>query len=465
MRGKRKFFPQSLKLRDENLIVKKLVTIGQFYATMFERPPAFPCGALHNKTLNHPEYPAKTMNFEVNSTNPVVKAVIAGTAPHPAKLAAARGMLPLAQHDLLEILVVLAAGADAELAGVARQTLSAQDNSALKDAVASSEVAPRVLDFFVDFHNLPDEIHEAILQNPKTPEQSIVKFARQTNKGDLLELISFNQQRLIQNPAIIEAIIANPYRTAEAERRAQETKREFFEKERGAQQIASELRAQGKEAAAEFIEKSEFGQNLADAGVNFEDALLLASMIEVPDSEVDDSWLSLDLIEELYEESAEEREAIVNKILGELRFEEDSISGERISMINRVMRMNMKDRMKLALKGDREARNILIRDPNRIVAQAVVQNPKITEQEIEKIATMRTVPEEVLRLIAINRAWSRNYQIMHKLALNPRTPLSNSMSILTRMQTKDLLAMSKNRNVTEAVRKQSFRLASARVGK
>lgn len=405
------------------------------------------------------------MNFEVNSTNPVVKAVISGTAPPPAKLAAARGMLPLPQNDLLEILVALAAGSDAELAGIARETLSAQDDSALKQAVGSNEIAPRVLDFFVDFENLPAEIHEAILQNPKTPEQTIVKFARKTTKGDLLELISFNEQRLIKNPAIIEAIIANPYRTAEAERRAQEIKREFFEKERGAQQIANEFRAQGKEAAAEFIESADFVKNLDETDLSFEDAIFLASHIEVPDAEIDDSWLSLDLIEELYEETAEQREAIVNKILGELKFEEDSISGERISMLNRVLKMNMRDRMKLAMKGDREARNILIRDPNRIVAQAVVQNPKITDQEIEKIAVMRTVPEEVLRLIAINRIWARNYQIMMKLAQNPRTPLSNSMTILTRLQTKDLLAMSKNRNISEAIRKQSFRLASARMGR
>jgi hypothetical protein len=71
----------------------------------------------------------------------------------------------------------------------------------------------------------------------------------------------------------------------------------------------------------------------------------------------------------------------------------------------------------------------------------------------------------VLRLIAINRAWSRNYQIMCKLAQNPRTPLANSMNILTRLQTKDLFAMSKNRNISEAIRKQSFRLASMRAGR
>jgi hypothetical protein len=405
------------------------------------------------------------MNFEVNSTNPVVKAIIAGTAPQPAKFAAARGMLPLPQNDLLEVLVALASDTDAELAQNARETLTAQDVSALRDAFQSSEVAPSVLDFFSEQDNLPNEIYETIITHPKTPEPTIVKFARNTAHGNLLELISLNQQLLINTPAIIDAIIANPYRTSEAERRAQETKREFFEKERGAQQIANELRAQGKEAAAEFIETGNFAETLDSVDLSFEDAILLAQHIEVPDAEVDDSWLSLEFIEELYEESAEEREAIINKIVGELQFEEDSVSGERISMINRILKLGMKGRMKLAMKGDREARNILIRDPNRIVAQAVIQNAKITEQEVEKIASMRTVPEDVLRLIAINRAWARNYMIMHKLAQNPRTPIGSAFTILTRLQLRDLLAMSKNRNVSDAIRKQALRLATARTGR
>ena len=133
-------------------------------------------------------------------------------------------------------------------------------------------------------------------------------------------------------------------------------------------------------------------------------------------------------------------------------------------MIQRIMRMTMKDRIKLAAKGDREARNILVRDPNRVVAQAVIQNTKITEQEVEKIAAMRTVPEDVLRQIFINQKWARNYSMMHNLARNPRTPIANSMNILTRMQLRDLNAIAKNRNVSEAVRKQSARLSNLRKG-
>ena len=80
-----------------------------------------------------------------------------------------------------------------------------------------------------------------------------------------------NQQLLIQSPSVIDAIIANPHRSAEAERRATETKKEFFEKQRGAQQIVNELRAQGKEAAAEFLERAE----LDESGLTAEDAFFL----------------------------------------------------------------------------------------------------------------------------------------------------------------------------------------------
>ena len=400
----------------------------------------------------------KNMNFETKSINPAVKAFVAGTAPRPAQLAAARGMMPLAQADLLEALVALSLKEDLEVAESAKKTLKAQDKDALNSLLKSNEAAPSVLDYFAAENTVSQEIHESIIANPNTHPNSLLKLIRNTQNGELLELISFNQQLLIKTPEIIEAISANSFRTAEAERRAQETKREFFEKERGAQQIANELRAQGKDAAAEFVETAEFSD------ISPEDAILLAQMIEVPDSEIDDSWLSFDYLEEIYEETDEQRESIVNKILGEMSADDDEIPNERVSMISRILRMNMKDRVKLAMKGDREARTILIRDPNRVVSQGVINNPRITEQEVEKIAAMRTVTEEVLRLIATNRNWARNYNLIHTLAKNPRTPISNAMTILTRLQLRDLQAISKNRNVSDAVRRQSLRLYQARTG-
>ena len=102
--------------------------------------------------------------------------------------------------------------------------------------------------------DLSREIHEAITLNTGTPDDAIALLAGITSDGQLLEMIIVNQQRLIRAPAIIEAVINNPARTPEAERRARETRREFFEKERGAQQIAGELRRTRKGAAAEFME-------------------------------------------------------------------------------------------------------------------------------------------------------------------------------------------------------------------
>lgn len=401
----------------------------------------------------------------IESLNPVVRAIVEGTAPRPAVLAAARGALPLPQTDLLEVLVNFARSDDAELSQHARQTLQTQDVAALESSLRTDDVAVSVLDYFADRAELPPGVHEAIITNGKTSGETFVRFAKTSSNADLIERIALNQQLLIQTPELIDAIISNPHSSSEAERRASETKREFFEKERGAQQIANELRAQGKEAAAEFIEQSEFGQDLEASNLNLDDALFLASMIEVPDSETDDSWLGLEYIEEIYEETPEQRQAVVDKILGELRFEDGEVSSERVSVLNRVMKMGMKDRVKLAMKGDREARNILIRDPNRIVAAAVVQNPRITEQEMDKIAAMRSIPEDLLRQIANDRQWSRSYSIVHNLARNPRTPIANVLTILSRLQLRDLAALSKNKNVSDAVRKQAQRLSQARTGK
>lgn len=400
------------------------------------------------------------MALKFSSNNPVVRAIVEGTAPRPAQVAASRGILPLAQVDLLEILVALYNGNDDELKSNAGDTLDSQSTQELDQTMRSPDIAPSVLSYFAARTELPASIHESIITNTKTPPAAIATFAAKTPSGELLERLSQNQQLLIQNPSIIDAILNNVNRTAEADRRASEIKREFFEKERGAEQIANELRAQGNEAAAEFFEQSGF----AESGLTEEDAILLAQHIEVPDRETDDSWLALEFIEEIYEETEEQRQATIGKILGELSAEGEEIGGERIAMINRIMKMGVKDRVKMAMKGDREARNILIRDPNKLVSSAVVNNPRISEQEVEAISAMRSMSEDILRQLATNRQWSRSYTIMHNLIKNPRTPLANVMTMLTRLQLRDLGALVKNRNVSDAVRRQALRLQNARAG-
>jgi len=389
--------------------------------------------------------------------------MIEGTAPRNAVLAAASGLLPLPQSDLLEVLVFLRQSRDQEIAAAALETLEAENNDALLVIAKIDTTSPRVLGYLTSRAGAPRELYEAAIQNRSTPDEALADFATSTSESSLLELIALNQERLVRSPQLIEAILANPARSSEAERRARETKKEFFEKERGAQQIAAELRAQGKVAAAEFFETAELTTD--DGGkLSLEDAWLIAEHIEVTDADIDDSWLPAEHYEELLAETPEERAAAVQRIVESERIETGSISSERVSMIRRLMLMNTRDRMKLAMKGDREARTILVRDSNRVVSTGVINNPKITEQEVENIAAMRTVSDEILRLISMNRVWARSYSIIHNLARNPRTPIPTVLNILQRIRTKDLKNLSQNRNVSETVRRQALRLAGVRTG-
>jgi hypothetical protein len=401
------------------------------------------------------------MSASITSKHPVVIAILEGKAPPQASLAAAKGMLPIPQADLLEVLVGLKNGADGDLAETATATLLTQEIEGFQELGASADTAPAVLAYFALRTDLARPILEAVTLNPNTPDDAITGLAMSTGDGGLLELIVSFQQRLIRAPLIIDAVLKNPARTPEAERRARETREEFFEKERGAQQIAGELRARGETAAAEFIESAESFNE--PGGLTMDDALLLAQHIEVEDVDIDDSWLALEILEELQEETFEQRAAMADRIIGEHKDDEATV--ERVSLIRRIMMMNIKDRVKLAMKGDREARGILVRDANKIVATAVINNPRITEQEVEKIAAMRTVADEVLRLIGNNRAWARVYPILHNLVRNPRTPLPTAITILPRIQNRDLKAITQNRNVSEAVRRQGQRLLSAREGR
>jgi len=399
---------------------------------------------------------------ESSSNNPVVEAIISGKAPQPARLAAARGMLPLQQSDLLEVLVALTTSDDAQISAAATETLKSESPDDLLLAAKAEDTAPNVLAYLATQPDGTSEVYEATILNVRTPDQALAKLAATTAHSSLLELITINQQRLVRCPEIIDAILQNPACGGEAERRARETRKEFFEKERGARQIADELRARGQTAAAEFFETAEL--TTPGGHLSLDDAWLIAQHIEVSDADLDDAWLPAERYDELVSESAADVSANVQRVIEHERLERGDVSTERVSLIRKIMFMNTKDRMKLAMKGDREARSILIRDSNKVVCSAVVNNPRITEQEIENIAAMRTISDEVLRLIALNRSWARSYPIIHNLARNPRTPIPTVMNILIRIKTKDLQNLTQNRNVSEAVRRQAQRLQQARSG-
>ena len=122
------------------------------------------------------------------------------------------------------------------------------------------------------------------------------------------------------------------------------------------------------------------------------------------------------------------------------------------SSLAKIAAMNPAQRLALAMTGTREERAILIRDPNKIVAIAALSSPKMTETEVERIAKMTNVSDEILRIIGTTRAWAKNYGVVSALTRNPKTPLAVSMNLLSRLHEQDVKMLSADRNVPDVLR-------------
>ena len=124
----------------------------------------------------------------------------------------------------------------------------------------------------------------------------------------------------------------------------------------------------------------------------------------------------------------------------------------RMGTTQAIAQMLFPDKLKAAMKGSREMRAILIRDPNKMISAAVLSSPKVSDSEVESFARMANVGEEILRTIGSNRAWLKNYGIVVGLTKNPKTPLAMSMKLMSRLNDRDLTMLSVDRNVPEPLR-------------
>jgi len=133
--------------------------------------------------------------------------------------------------------------------------------------------------------------------------------------------------------------------------------------------------------------------------------------------------------------------------------DEDSDDDEtRQSGVQALVTMNFPQRLKAAMKGSREVRAVLIRDPNKLIASSVLSSPKVSIPEVESFARMQNVSDDVLRIIGSNRAWLKSYGVVLALTKNPKTPLAMSMNLMSRLTSKDLQKLAVDRNVPEALR-------------
>lgn len=132
------------------------------------------------------------------------------------------------------------------------------------------------------------------------------------------------------------------------------------------------------------------------------------------------------------------------------------------SLYTQIVHMSVGERVKLALKGNRDARLILIRDPNRLIQRFVLKNPRITDDEILAIARNRNLDADLLRQIAEHKSWLRNYQVKLALVTNPKTPLVNAVHFVNVLMERDIRLLAKSKNVSATIASQARRLLMQR---
>jgi len=135
-------------------------------------------------------------------------------------------------------------------------------------------------------------------------------------------------------------------------------------------------------------------------------------------------------------------------------------NGEAVekNLLQRLQEMTVSERIKLALRGNRETRMLLIRDSNRMIRRFVLQNPRVGDEEIIAVAKNRSADDELLRIIAESRDWTKNYQVRLSLVTNPKTPLVLSLRFLSGLQERDVRVLAKSKNVSATVANAAKRL-------
>lgn len=352
--------------------------------------------------------------------HPVVQKFINNELPEPMAVTLIGGGLPLPALDLLQALSH-AVFNDLPLANTALETLGGMPASILLGALTGPVEPPAPLGLVLLHRSEPGLLEAALLNKGLTAEW--MERAIPALPERLLDIPLNNQVLWIERPAILDALETHPEGTTNLKRKITEFRKD----------VLGQLSEAHAEERLEIIDDVESGA-------------------------LDKAWSELPLPKV----DAGKGEAPADP--GPTAPDKAAAEDPRIRTVSqRIMRLAVNQKIVLALRGGKEERTILVRETNRSIQANVVLNGRITEGEITYIARLRTVHEEVIRIIANNREWIRKYPIVKNLASNPRTPPPIAMKLLNRLNEFDLKLMAKDRNVAEVLRREAKRLVDNKV--
>lgn len=327
-------------------------------------------------------------------------------APREVRLMAARGALPLPPIELATVLFALMHDPDAAVKTTARESLEGLPDNVIGQ-VLSGATHPAILSHLAHAFREDEERCEKLALNSAADDDTMAFLASLPFKR-VVDIASNNQERMMRAPQIVEALGSNPLT----------------------------------------------GRAVIDRILSF------LGMDKTPDEDEEPESRSGPV-------SQSEAEAALRAVLGEdlgqfasalVSDSEGDPDGDTLNLYALIQQMSVFQKVKLARLGNKEARGLLVRDRNKVVAVAAISSPKISDNEVVAIAGSRNVCDEVLRVVSNNRQWTRSYQVKLALAQNPRTPQPTAMKFLNFLQDNDLKGMMKSKDVPSAVATHARRI-------
>lgn len=359
--------------------------------------------------------PAGAHSVDTSGLPPPAQRMLAENAPLPLRTMAAKGIAPgLKPEALLTLVCAFAERAERDLSQIARQTLEGLPEPVLLGAL-STDLQPRVLELIAETHAANMVVVSRLLAARQISSEALELIAQEANES-VGELVAASDSVLLRFPRVIEKLYLNRrVRMSTADRLVDLAVRNNLE-----------LNIPAFKQAAAAIANQLIPEPTLEP--SFDDELFQK-------------------VEELSQETP-----ISDEDTHELDDEGNEELKEKFQpLYARIATMTITQKIRRATLGNGAERMLLVRDTNRLVATAAATSPLLNESEAARIASSRSVIDDVLRIIAQNRDFTRNYQIKLNLIMNPRTPFTFSSRLIPHLRDNDLRSLSKSRNVPGAI--------------
>lgn len=326
---------------------------------------------------------------------------VSPASPREVRSMAARGLIPLAPRDVIKILYILCHDRDEGVRRLAEETICGYSTRII-DPILAGDIEPVIIDYLIRHHREGHLLAEKALVNKNTSDETLIYLASGSNTT-VLNALSTNHERLLRSRGVLDAILKNPA-VKGALRQAMLELADPANRERTADEpIKGEPPGRTEPAGAPLVRS---------------------------------------------ESAAFESE------------NQDDLDEHNIGA--RIHQMSVAEKIKYATRGNKEVRSILIKDTSKIVVAAVIKSPKITEDEILKIANNKQANDEAIRIITHNKEWLKNYSIRLALVYNPKTPAGVAIRLIPYITKKDLKDLAGSRNVPSAVSANAKKMLAAK---